>query len=262
MVGDFVDGPGEQLNQIGRFYKPWFYEHVRSIANAVPVRSRSLLCTTPAQVEILPIRDWYHRHTKSIFWELNDIIPGGNHWALRYLVGWMLPPKVSFLKLTTTGPIRELYEKQHVIQDMLVPLSCLYRSLECFRRHYSGLYPIWVCPFKLHRVKGFVHPQPLEDGEELYVDLGAYGVPDAARLGKFDAIRAGRAVEEYVRQNRGFQMLYADTYMNRQEFREMFDHSLYDELRTTELQAAFPDVFYKVCKASNSVGFDMAPKHD
>ena len=75
---------------------------------------------------------------------------------------------------------------------------------------------------------------------------GAYGVPDAARAGKFEAKEAGRAVERFVRESNGFQMLYADTYMDREEFRQMFDHSLYDKLRTPEVQAAFPDVYDKV----------------
>eukprot|EP00656_Telonema_subtile_P050478 TRINITY_DN6545_c0_g1_i4.p1 TRINITY_DN6545_c0_g1~~TRINITY_DN6545_c0_g1_i4.p1 ORF type:complete len:153 (+),score=22.71 TRINITY_DN6545_c0_g1_i4:863-1321(+) len=142
-----------------------------------------------------------------------------------------------------------MYEKQHVIQDMLMPLSTLSESLACFRRHYTGLYPLWICPFKLEKVPGFVRPKR---DEELYIDLGAYGVPDSARVGRFDAVREGRAVEEFVRRNHGFQMLYADTYMSEEEFREMFDHSLYDSLRSDAMKAAFPDVYSKVCKKANT----------
>jgi hypothetical protein len=45
-------------------------------------------------VEYLPLRDYYHRHTKSIFWELEQIIPWGNHPVFRWLYGWAVPPKV------------------------------------------------------------------------------------------------------------------------------------------------------------------------
>ena len=46
-----------------------------------------------------------------------------------------------------------------------------------------------------------------------------------------------------------FQMLYADTYMTKKEFREMFDHSLYDRMREQfKCLKAFPDVFDKVGK--------------
>ena len=50
----------------------------------------------------------------------------------RYLLGWLVPPKVSLLKLTQGQAVKELYEKNHFIQDMLVPLSDLKESLTLF----------------------------------------------------------------------------------------------------------------------------------
>lgn len=48
-----------------------------------------------------------------------------------------------------------------------------------------------------------------------------------------------------------FQMLYADCYMNREEFWEMFDGSLYHKLRKQlGCQDAFPEVYDKICKAA------------
>ena len=55
-------------------------------------------------------------------------------------------------------------------------------------------------------------------------------------------------VEDYVRSKSGYQMMYADSYMSREEFREMFDHRVYDRLRG-ELKLclnAFPEVYDKV----------------
>ena len=40
-----------------------------------------------------------------------------------------------------------------------------------------------------------------------------------------------RRVEKFVRGVGGFQMMYADSYMTREEFRAMFDHELYDRCR-------------------------------
>ena len=43
-------------------------------------------------------------------------------------------------------------------------------------------------------------------------------------------------------------MLYGDTYMSREEFHEMFDHSGYNEMRKKlSCENAFPD---EVCKAA------------
>lgn len=44
-----------------------------------------------------------------------------------------------------------------------------------------------------------------------------------------------------------FQMLYADSYLTREEFRDMFDHSLYDKMRDRyQCEEAFPEVYDKV----------------
>lgn len=50
----------------------------------------------------------------------------------RYLFGWMVPPKISLLKLTQGEAIRKLYEQHHVVQDMLVPIKSLEKSIQTF----------------------------------------------------------------------------------------------------------------------------------
>ena len=107
-----------QLNKIGLWYKPWFFKHVEQFLRGDgPV------------VEYIPLRDYYHRHSRSIFWEIQEIIPFGNHSVFRYLLGWMVPPKVSLLKLTQPAAVKKLYEENHLIQDMLVPLNKLRESI-------------------------------------------------------------------------------------------------------------------------------------
>lgn len=42
-------------------------------------------------------------------------------------------------------------------------------------------------------------------------------------------------------------MLYADSYLDRKDFRHMFDHSLYDRMRRElDCQKAFPEIYDKV----------------
>ena len=91
---------------------------------------------------------------------------------------------------------------------------------------------------------------------------------------RFRGVVAG-AVEEFVREVGGFQMLYADSYHSRQEFEAMFDHRGYRAVSSRTFfgpcgkacsqtwcvfgaqvrerfgcDAAFPDVYQKVCKAA------------
>lgn len=109
-----------KTHRIGRFWGPWFYKHVEKYL------------TTGKAVEYIPLRDYYHRHTRSLFWQMEDIIPFGHNLIFRVLLGWLVPPKVSFLKLTTTPELHELQKKLHIIEDFLVPLSTLPKTLGSF----------------------------------------------------------------------------------------------------------------------------------
>ena len=61
--------------------------------------------------------------------------------------------------------------------------------------------------------------------DEMFVDVGMYGVPSQER---YDPLKSLRRLEEFVRNIGGFQMMYAESSMTRDEFRAMFDHTLYD----------------------------------
>jgi hypothetical protein len=52
--------------------------------------------------EYIPLREYLLRHDKAIFWVIESMIPFGNHPLFLFFLGWMLPPKPAFMKLTTT----------------------------------------------------------------------------------------------------------------------------------------------------------------
>merc|ERR1711865_1088390 len=80
----------------------------------------------------------------------------------------------------------------------------------------------------------------------MYYDLGVYGIPPAVATGTYKAVHAMRTMEHYVREVGGAPFLYADTFMTRPEFEEMFDLKLYDSVRTKySAQGNFPHVFEK-----------------
>lgn len=177
----------------------------------------------------------------------------GNNCLFRFFFGWMQPIKIGLLKLTQTAKVKELYEKNHLIQDLLIPVRHLKESIDFFDS-VCRIYPIWVCPFKLDRntEKGFLKASkrvPEEEGDllnNMYVDIGLYGVPGVKN---FDPVICTRAIEEKCREWNGFQMLYADTYMTRDEFQEMFNHELYFNVRKTyNLVKYLPEVYDKINK--------------
>ena len=225
------------LNPIGRWYKPWFYQHVAQF-----------LTNPQGAYETIPLRHYYHRHTRSYFWAMEEIIPFGNQPWFRALLGWALPPRIELLKYTETETTRKLREQFYVVQDMLMPIAHLKTSIEYFDTHFN-LYPLWLSPMAVYGNQqglGFVHPYTHNGAvDEMYVDIGAYGTP---RKAQFNSHQALPGLEKFVLQHHGYQALYAKTLLSRDDFRAMFDHSGYDRLRAQlpYCQLAFDEVYDKV----------------
>jgi delta24-sterol reductase len=260
MVGNLTDSkniPGAVYNPIGYWYKEWFYKHVERFLQREKNGSRGSRSNSnnrehstllPAlHTEVIPLRHYYHRHSRSLFWEMSDIVPFGNNVVFRYLLGWMMPPKPSLLKRTQTEALRKLYELHHMVQDMLVPMSKLEECLGVFDKE-AGIYPLWLCPFRIPNngsagsdasptgsgarggagggkkpaarlqdavggvERGFVHACDGGRGEDMFVDVGAYGNPCVPH---YEARASHRRIEDYVRSVQGYQMMYADSYMTR-----------------------------------------------
>ena len=114
MTGNLVDScePGK-LNEIGVWYKPWFFKHVQTFFDL------------GQRTEYIPLRHYYHRHSRSIFWEIQDIIPFGNNVVFRYLFGWLVPPKVCHyyfsLKSIFTISINAIVQIDYIADGVLSP---------------------------------------------------------------------------------------------------------------------------------------------
>ena len=61
-------------------------------------------------------RRYHLRHTRSLFWEGELILPFGNHPLFRWTLGWLMPFKVPLLKATHTEALAEYYDSRHVVQ--------------------------------------------------------------------------------------------------------------------------------------------------
>ncbi|VAI94138.1 unnamed protein product [Triticum turgidum subsp. durum] len=140
---------GNKINSVGWWFKPWFYQHAQTALKKGEF------------VEYIPTREYYHRHTRCLYWEGKLILPFGDQFWFRFLFGWLMPPKVSLLKATQGDAIRNYYHDNHVIQDMLVPLYKVGDALE-FVHHEMEVYPLWLCPHRLFKlpVKTMIYPEP------------------------------------------------------------------------------------------------------
>jgi delta24-sterol reductase len=238
VIGEFADLPdGVKPNRIGRYYKPWFYKHIESFLE----RGEA--------TEYVPLRDYYHRYTRSLFWHGELLVPFGNHPLFRYTLGWLMPPKVSLMRLTQTERMRRYRDARNVVQDGLVPIRVLREAIEMFHKEFE-CYPLWLCAHRMFRTQpqGMLSPSSPELESEMFVDVGAWQVPGFVRRKQpWDGHKAVKNMEAWLRENHGYQCLYAVTEQTRGQFWQMFDKALYARVRRAYgAEGAFMDVFDKV----------------
>lgn len=239
------------VNSMGWWYKPWFHRYVKETildksTDGSPV------------VEYVPTRDYYHRHTRSLYWEADLLVPMANHPVFRYLLGWMMPPRVSFLKMTQSKKMHEYYTSRFVAQDILVPLRKTAACMELMHDEFD-IYPVWLCAHRVFKTArgtmldcepGFDKTLAQGDTKEaqMYTDIGIWYTPGHILRGeKWDAQDAGNALEQWLIRNNGYQTLYAVTELSEADFWKMFDKTLYEKCRTRYGAVGnFMDVYYKV----------------
>ena len=95
------------------------------------------------------------------------MIPFGNHPLFLFLLGWMLPPKPAFMKLTTTPAVRAMTFTKQVFQDIVLPINkleeqinkvgyhlvvCKWPQSDIFLQSHElfDTYPVLVYPCKIY----------------------------------------------------------------------------------------------------------------
>ena len=275
MVASFVpdeDVDAARVNNVGWWFKPWFFTHVRDeiMGNADIAASGCGATVT----EFVPTYQYIMRHDRGIFWTLRDQLPEalGNHVAFRWLFGWLNPPKVTFLKLPATQRIRREMMCERVYQDIVLPLRTLEDAINLSDELFQ-IWPVLVYPSRIYdhgeqyHAGQFPRPLPADivagTNYAMYYDLGVYGIPSMAvdaptqtatqqAIAQGQAVSAMRTIEKFTRDNQGAPFLYANTFMDREEFGKTFDLALYERVRAKyDASEHFPHLFDKTsgCQA-------------
>lgn len=234
------------INAVDEPTKPLFYKHVQSMLDLGEGRHRE---------ELVPTLDYLMRHDRSMCMCLAQILPKANEAWFRYTMGWMLPPNMTFLKGTRPDAERENTMRKQVWQEFAFPAE---RFAEMVTRAHEEfeIYPLLAYPCKVIDHGGMVrlpgnHGEPYSGRPEAraFLDLGIYGIPQRIKDGveDFDTVTRVRRFEARVRELGGFLHTYCDVFSTEDEFRKMFDHALWQEMRRKyRADGVFPTIYEKV----------------
>lgn len=234
------------VNPINRYYKPLFYKHVESMLE---------LGEGTRHEELVPMLDYLMRHDRSMCMCLAQILPSANEPWFRYTMGWMLPPNTTFLKGTRPEAERENTIRKQVWQEYAFPAEHFADMVEHVHEAFE-IYPLLAYPCKVFDHGGLVR-LPRNRGRAYsgqtetttFLDIGVYGFPQRVRDGdpRFPAVTRVRELERKIRKVGGFLHTYCDVFSTEAEFMEMFDHTLWDEIRRRyDADDVFPTIYEKV----------------
>ena len=163
--GEMVDEPTTRedkklINYINRWYKPFYFKHLQQLLEQA-CNGHGGQHNANTYDEIIPLKHYYHRFTRSIFWEIEYMIPFSNHPLYRFFWGWMGAPEVSLLKLFQGPVIRRNSVYAHVIQESCFPVRKLAEGLDKFEEWWD-IYPLLVFPLRTYDRgihSGFLNPK-------------------------------------------------------------------------------------------------------
>ena len=234
------------INPPGRYYQPLFYKHVESMLE---------LGEGQRLEELVPSYDYLMRHDRSMCMCMAQILPSANEPWFRYTMGWMLPPNMTFLKGTRPEAERENTIRKQVWQEYTFPAEHFAEMVAHVHDAFE-IYPLLAYPCKVIDRGGFVRlPQnrgkPYSGQAEhgTFVDIGVYGFPQRIKDGEecFPTVTKVRRLEQKARSLGGFLHTYCDVFSTEEEFNEMFDHTLWRQMREKyDADGAFPSIYDKV----------------
>ena len=238
MTGTFVeeaDVEWDKVNSLGRWYKPWFYQHVETFLTSGPA------------VEYVPTLHFHQRHNKPTFWLTSLWLPWASGPLARLLTGWILPMNHHLLCLVKETFLQGELADNWVLQDFILPIHHLKEGIQ-LSHDSTAIYPLWMVPVTL---EGEVDKSR---GSTLFVDLGVYGVTELNEFNGRDATL--RKFEKFTLEKGGFQALYAETLLEEEDFDRMFveGQHYYKKARASLplCSEAFPEVYQKVSRVGRA----------
>lgn len=201
---------------------------------------------------VMPLDDYLFRYDPGAFWMASTF--QGASWIFRHLFGGKTTPSFTTPKeppsfLRPFFSAARLYKSLHalpknwfannfIVQDFYLPEE----HVNEFISHLK-IRPLWLCPVKPTATQQIFSPHSLPVSK-LY-DVGVYGLDHEAE-------KTTRQLEKLCTALGGRKMLYAYNYYTLTQFWQIYNKSLYEELRTKyEAAPRLPSIEEKVLASYN-----------
>jgi len=239
---DFMDGvvfgPGEQYLTLGEMVdEPPHGRPLAALASDYTGMEIYYQSLRQRPEDLLTIRDYFWRWDTDWFWCSRAF--GVQNPLIRRAVPRTMRRSDTYWRLVAldrraglsrrVDALRRKGAREHVVQDIEVPVSNLGRFLEFFHREV-GITPVWVCPLR-QRDPGSHWPLYQLRPEETYVNVGFWstvplpiGVDPAAG-------RLNRRIEQAVTELEGRKSLYSTAYYRRDQFDRLYGADSYRSLK-------------------------------
>ena len=187
--------------------------------------------------DLLTIRDYFWRWDTDWFWcsrafgvqnpVIRRALPRAKRRSDTYWKFVALDRRTGFSR--RFDAVRGRPPREHVVQDIEVPVTNLPRFLEFFHREI-GVSPIWVCPLR-QRDPDAHWPLYQLDPRQTYVNVGfwsAVPIPFGVDPGQG---RLNRRIEQVVTELGGRKSLYSTAYYAAEEFDALYGAETYRRLK-------------------------------
>ena len=243
MFGKLVNEPqnGVQLKSFVKRNEPWFTNYVESVGNNRK-QDPEPIC--------LPVEQYFFRYDRGVFW-------GGKlgfdyfHVPFNRFTRWLLDPlmgsRVAYHALHEGG-----FASKYIVQDFSMPRSKCQPFVDYIQSVLPD-YQFYLCPAKTAVDLKVMEKFNFADGnpekkrllaEERIYNVGVYGKA-TSNFEKFIAMN--RELEHKVwHEFFGVKMLYAHAYYTEEEFWQIYNKEVYDEVRRRYKAESLPTVYDKI----------------
>lgn len=243
MFGRMISSPPKDKPVLGKKEIHWFADHIEKLASKQPLPQAGAATPAGTTVIYLTLWDYLFRYDHGAFW-------GGKlafqHFHIpqnrltKKLADPFLDSRTCYHAMHKTGLANE-----YLVQDFGIPVSGVVDFINYVNKELPHL-QVFLAPCQSAIEIGVA--SRFSDNIREVKDQRVYAAGVYGRGPKDPAafVEMNRKLEVRASELRGSKLLYARTYYTEQEFWDIYDKQVYDEMRSKYRATTLPNVYEKL----------------